>query len=165
MAPTQTALLTVCCVAAGALAVLASAVPAAAQQERLAGPESPAAPAQVVAEIEGVQREEGTVGCVLFGSGEGFPGEVEKAVQRTGFEASARESVCLFSDLEPGTYAVAALHDANGNGRVDTNFFGAPKEDYGVSNNATRAFAPPRWEEARFRVEEGQTVKLRIRLQ
>ena len=153
------AFLGLCVAVLWAFAVLASAVPAAAQEEQ------PAACAQVVAEIEGLKSKEGAVGCVLFGSGKGFPDEVEKAVQRTGFEAGAREPVCLFSDLEPGTYAVAALHDANGNGRVDTNFFGAPKEDYGVSNNATRAFAPPRWEEAHFRVKAGQAVQLRIRLQ
>jgi uncharacterized protein (DUF2141 family) len=36
-----------------------------------------------------------------------------------------------FSDIKPGKYAIAVIHDENCNGKLDTNMFGIPKEGYG----------------------------------
>ena len=38
-------------------------------------------------------------------------------------------------DIPPGTYAVKLHIDENENGKLDTNFIGIPKEQYGISNN------------------------------
>lgn len=38
-----------------------------------------------------------------------------------------------FGGLPPGRYGVAVFHDENGNGRVDTNPVGMPKEGFGFS--------------------------------
>jgi uncharacterized protein (DUF2141 family) len=35
-----------------------------------------------------------------------------------------------FSDIKPGNYAIAVIHDENRN-ELDTNMFGIPKEGYG----------------------------------
>lgn len=35
--------------------------------------------------------------------------------------------------LQPGTYAIAVIHDLNGNGALDRNFLGMPKEPLGFS--------------------------------
>jgi len=51
-----------------------------------------------------------------------------------------------------GEYAVAAFHDTNGNGELDRNFFGMPKEPYGFSNDARGVFGPASWQDARVRV-------------
>jgi uncharacterized protein (DUF2141 family) len=49
-------------------------------------------------------------------------------------------------------YAIAAYHDANGNEKLDENFFGIPKEGYGFSNNARGTFGPPSFEKAAFQL-------------
>ena len=51
--------------------------------------------------------------------------------------------------LAPGDYALAVIHDENGNGKLDT-FAGIPREGYGFSNNAPVRFGPPRFAAARF---------------
>lgn len=38
-------------------------------------------------------------------------------------------------EIPPGTYAVKIHIDENENGKLDTNFLGIPKEQYGISNN------------------------------
>ena len=38
-------------------------------------------------------------------------------------------------EIPPGTYAVKLHIDENENGKLDTNFLGIPKEQYGISNN------------------------------
>ena len=58
----------------------------------------------------------------------------------------------VFDNVEPGEYALTVLHDENGNGKLDTNLLGMPKEGYGVSNNAFRRFGPPRFREAKITV-------------
>ena len=64
-------------------------------------------------------------------------------------------------NLQSGkTYAIAAYHDANGNEKLDSNFFGVPKEGYGFSNNASGFFGPPSFEKAAFRlgIDKNQLV-------
>ena len=57
--------------------------------------------------------------------------------------------------LPPGRYAVAAFHDADGNGRLSTWPIGLPKEAYGFSRNARAPFGPPTFEAAAFDLPEG----------
>lgn len=48
-----------------------------------------------------------------------------------------KEGACCFllEGLAPGSYAVMVYHDENGNGKLDTNALGMPKEGVGTSNN------------------------------
>jgi uncharacterized protein (DUF2141 family) len=71
---------------------------------------------------------------------------------------------CSFSNIEPGTYAVAVAHDENNNGRIDKNFVGVPSEGYGVSNNKTYALSAPKWEESIFVLEPGESKTLKVKL-
>lgn len=54
------------------------------------------------------------------------------------------------SDLPSGEYAVTLFHDVNGNHMLDKNFFGIPTEPYGFSNNARSRFGPPKFDAAKF---------------
>lgn len=56
--------------------------------------------------------------------------------------------------LPSGTYAIALIHDANGNGEMDTNALGIPTEAYGFSNGARARFGPPPFERAAFKLAE-----------
>lgn len=49
-----------------------------------------------------------------------------------------------------GTYAVAMYHDVNGNGEMDKNLVGIPKEPYAFSNNVNAKWSEPSFEEAQF---------------
>jgi uncharacterized protein (DUF2141 family) len=48
-------------------------------------------------------------------------------------------------------YAVAIIHDENGNGRLDT-MLAIPREGFGFSRNPRLRMGPPRFSEAAFRV-------------
>lgn len=68
-----------------------------------------------------------------------------------------------FDGLPRGGYAVAVIHDENGNARLDT-FAGIPKEGFGFSRNPPIHFGPPKFSAARFTITgdaEKQQVKLR----
>jgi uncharacterized protein (DUF2141 family) len=61
------------------------------------------------------------------------------------------------NELKPGEFAIALYHDANGDGKMNKNIIGLPKEDYGFSNNASGKFGPPSWRKAKFTVSRGTT--------
>lgn len=73
-------------------------------------------------------------------------------------------SVTFHFDLPPGTYAAAAFHDANGNGKFDQNLLGWPLEGFAFSNNAhVRFFRPPSFAAASFKLPpEGATETLHL---
>jgi uncharacterized protein (DUF2141 family) len=54
----------------------------------------------------------------------------------------------VFTNLEPGAYAVIAFHDENDNGKLDKNLFGIPTEGYGFSNDAEGFLGPPSFKDA-----------------
>jgi uncharacterized protein (DUF2141 family) len=58
-------------------------------------------------------------------------GAARGAVKEQRVPAKATSVRCVFADLAAGTYAVAVLHYENGNGTMDTNFLGIPKEGVG----------------------------------
>lgn len=100
--------------------------------------------------VKGISPVSGNIGLLLFKSKEGFPGERDKSVMQAKIMVKSSSVEHLFSGLSPGRYAVSIVHDANNNGKLDTNFMGIPKEGYGVSNDATNMFGPPRFEDASF---------------
>ena len=53
-------------------------------------------------------------------------------------------------ELPAGQYVVGIFHDVNLNNKMDNNFLGLPKEQYGFSNNARALFGPPSFEDAAF---------------
>jgi uncharacterized protein (DUF2141 family) len=95
--------------------------------------------------------ETGDVMCALFHSADGFPDEPAKA-RGAIVAASGTEATCTFDDVSPGTYAVAAFLDTNGNRASDRNFVGMPTEPWGVSNNARPFMRAPSFEDAAFEV-------------
>jgi uncharacterized protein (DUF2141 family) len=63
-----------------------------------------------------------------------------------------------FGDLPTGGYAVALIHDENGNGKLDT-FMGIPKEGFGFSRNPVIRFGAPSFSSAEFAVNSGETTQ------
>lgn len=64
--------------------------------------------------------------------------------------------------LPYGDYAIAVVHDENGNKKLDT-FAGIPREGFGFSRNPPIGFGAPRFAAARFRIgsdAEAQQVRL-----
>jgi uncharacterized protein (DUF2141 family) len=103
----------------------------------------------------------GLVFCALFSNGTGFPTEAEtRAIAHQRLRPEGRRVTCTFSGHPPGTYAISAFHDENGNGKLDTGLFGIPSEGWGTSRNAAGSMGPPSWADARFRYAGG-SVRLR----
>jgi len=78
--------------------------------------------------------------------------------------AQAGETTVAVKDVPPGTWAVLAYQDENGNNELDRNLIGIPKEAYGFSRDARGKFGPPSFEDAAIEVgETPATASVRLR--
>ena len=108
--------------------------------------------------VAGLHSNDGEVDCALFNSADGFPDDSSKAIKTVKGKIENQQATCTFVDVAPGDYAVSEFHDENGNGKLERNFIGMPKEGVGASNDAAGHMGPPKFEDARFRYSGGLTV-------
>ena len=108
--------------------------------------------------VAGLHSNDGNVYCSLFSSADGFPGDSAKAAKKTTSKIENGQASCIFSSVAPGDYAVSVFQDENGNGKLDRNFIGMPKEGVGASNDAAGKFGPPKFDDARFSYKGGSSV-------
>jgi uncharacterized protein (DUF2141 family) len=118
--------------------------------------------APVRVDVSEFRNTQGTLNCRLFTQPADFPDGAGAASQRVAI--TGRQAHCVFGKLTPGTYAMAVVHDENGNGRLDKNLLGVPSEGYGVSNNRTYALSGPNWQESTFTVTGAEPVVLQVKL-
>lgn len=71
------------------------------------------------------------------------------------------KAVAVFENVPTGDYAIMALHDMNGNGKMDFQSNGMPKEAYGMSNNPM-SYGPPTWADAKITLNEDQEITIRL---
>jgi len=118
--------------------------------------------ARLVVDVEGLKSKRGSVALALFSDADSFDRREDAA--RAEFVRLERKKLrWVVKDLPPGSYALVAYHDKNGNGELDRRAFGIPAEPYGFSNDARGRFGPPAFEAARFEIGPGKN-RLKIRL-
>lgn len=113
--------------------------------------------------VSGLRNDSGQIVCELYASPETFLKGANRAVARTSAPIAGRSAACEFADIPPGQYAISVFHDENGNGKLDTNFLGIPREGVGTSNNPKGHFGPPRFAEASFQYSGGR-LEMTIRV-
>lgn len=85
----------------------------------------------VTVEIDNIKINGGTVYVAIYNSSDSMRRErpFRQAMADDRFERAVLE----FS-MPPGDYVVSAYQDVNGNGKLDSNFLGIPREPVGLSN-------------------------------
>lgn len=113
--------------------------------------DAPAA-GSIVGTITNLRSARGTCIVSLYNRKEGFPGKTSVATHKV--KLTAKECTFVFEKLPKGDYAIAAYHDENNNGRLDTNFIGIPTEGFAFSNNPRTTMGPPSFAEAKVIVHQ-----------
>ena len=125
------------------------------------GEAEPPPRAEIRVEVGGLRSEEGILRCALFRTALGFPMDPQRAVAHLEEEPSTEGVVCLFPEVEAGTYAVSVHHDEDGDGRMKVIPPGIPVEGRGASNNPDIRRAPPRFDDAALEVD-GEDLTLSV---
>jgi uncharacterized protein (DUF2141 family) len=116
--------------------------------------------------VTGLRNTNGMVQACLTSAPRHFPNcDRDPGAHRLTIHA-ASDLVLEFADVPPGTYAVALLHDENGNGRVDRTLM-IPREGFGFSRDAPVRMGPPHFAQASFALGSTplrQTIRMRYLL-
>ncbi len=106
--------------------------------------------------IQNIENNTGVIACAIFESQEGFPDKFLKFASKIMItQISGRNASFEFSNIRPGTYAIAVIHDEDYDGELDTNWLGIPKEGHGFSSSATVTLSAPSFSEAEFSYDGG----------
>lgn len=112
--------------------------------------------------VVGFQSATGDVKIALSNSETNYT-DPSQAFRGTSAAIEGDTATAIFANIPYGEYAVRVYHDANDNGKLDTNVLGIPKESYGFSNNARGTVGPATWEHAKF-VLRGRRLTVEIRV-
>ncbi|WP_156460783.1 DUF2141 domain-containing protein [Sphingomonas sp. Leaf339] len=118
--------------------------------------------ARLDVDVAQMRSAKGLLRVCLTADPDNFPACVDDAHAITRSVPAGNRTVS-FAGLPRGGYAVAVIHDENGNHRLDT-FAGIPREGFGFSRNPKIGFGPPRFAAARFQIDsdaEEQQVRMR----
>jgi uncharacterized protein (DUF2141 family) len=121
--------------------------------------------ATLTVRVTGARNTKGKIGVTLFQNAQGFPDDTSKAIRQESVEIDPKtmSAQVTFKDLPQGTFAISVLHDENGNGKMDKNFVGMPKEGYGASNNPSKKRRAPTFDEAKFSLNTPeQTIEITL---
>jgi uncharacterized protein (DUF2141 family) len=122
-----------------------------------------ASAARIIVTVDGLHSAQGYVFVGLYASPATFLNGNQCDAQRK-VRASTGPITVVFDNLAPGTYAVGAYHDENGNDHLDTDFLGLPVEGYALSNGVRAVMSKPTFQQAAFSVgAEDKPVALHIR--
>jgi uncharacterized protein (DUF2141 family) len=86
---------------------------------------------RLTVEITGVTVNEGEVYVFVFSN----ENDYKKDISFMSFILESKDSTLIYElELPEGEYLVKAWQDINKNGKLDTGFFGIPKEPVGITN-------------------------------
>ena len=120
--------------------------------------------AALTIELAGLAEAEGSIYISVYDNPDDWLGEERVANMQVAIdEALVDELVVATMSLPAGDYAISIYYDANGNGDLDTNFIGIPKEPVALSNNAKASFGPPKYKDAVFSLSaDGLTQRIEM---
>lgn len=116
--------------------------------------------ATITVTIENVRSDNGTILAGLHTTDTFMKAE---ALVNTGTPAKIGEVTLTFKNVQPGTFAIMVIHDANDNKQIDMDpSTGIPQESYGTSGKIN-PYGPPAFTDAKFEVtDKDQTLTIRF---
>ncbi len=104
---------------------------------------------QLSVKVKGIPETKGNVSVAVYNTEDSFL-KFEGVFKSDSILAQVGETTLHFKGLPNGEYALAVFYDANGNGKLDTNWLGIPKEKVGFSKAKMRTFGPPTYKDCSF---------------
>lgn len=101
-------------------------------------------------------------GKVMVGVYVGAENFMKNTIFSKSSEIIANTATVIFENVPDGEYAISLYHDENDNKKLDTGWFGIPKEGYGCSNDAKGNMGPPKYEDAKFQLTDNKSMNIKL---
>jgi uncharacterized protein (DUF2141 family) len=113
--------------------------------------------------LVGLRNTKGYLRLSLYNSSETFL-KAAGRVARLKVQVQSNPMTVHFPDLMPGSYAVTVHHDEDGDGKLNRNLLGIPREGYGFSNDAHATLGPPSFASAAVQLSsEDKVITITVR--
>ena len=112
--------------------------------------------------VDNVKSTKGKVSVAVYDKAEGFL-EFDTVFKAASQPSEKGSTKVVIKNVPQGTYAIAAFHDENDNGKLDTNMLGIPKEPLGFSKGKMKTFGPPSFKECAFEVSADFAITVPIK--
>ncbi len=118
----------------------------------------------VTIEFEGLRSSDGQILMGIYTSNETF--KKEKPLKNIEIrKRNIKKGKMRFTlDLPEGEFGFSVCDDENGNGEMDYNFVGMPKEGFGFSDFYLSGLSRPMYDDFSFEVRKGMTTPITIKL-
>ncbi|MBI2840622.1 MAG: DUF2141 domain-containing protein [Acidobacteria bacterium] len=103
--------------------------------------------------IINVRSDSGYVRIALFNSPETH---LKSSFRSERIPATGQHCVVVLDQLPYGEFTFIVHHDENGNGKMDKNFLGMPKEGYAFSRGARVSFGAPSYRDCTLKLEASE---------
>jgi len=110
---------------------------------------APVHAADLTIRIDNVGSSEGQLMVAVYDGAATF---LRQPLRSAAAAASAGSTTVVVRDLAPGDYGIAVYHDANGNGKMDTNMMGIPVEPIAFGRDAQGTMGPPSFDAVKLAV-------------
>lgn len=109
--------------------------------------------------VTNFENNQGKVMVAIYQGSENF---LKKRIFSKSAIIRSNSAVVVFENIPDGEYAISLFHDENDNNKLDTGWFGIPKEGYGASNDAKGKMGPPKYEDAKFQLTDHKNMTIKI---
>jgi len=112
--------------------------------------------------VNNIRHQKGDICFRIYAGEKGFPMSDKSEVQSGCTKITGTSVTKKFPGLKHGTYAVAIVDDQNGDRKLNTDFFGIPKEGFGLSKNPTVSVqtGTPKFRDASFVVNKNTSINI-----
>ena len=111
--------------------------------------------------ITNIQDVRGRLQVGIYDNKNDFPKE-GKEFKRCFIKVDGNEVKFTVQDMPPGEYAIAIYHDANSDGKCNSNFLGVPTECYGFSNNVKPFLSAPSFNATKFSLTTDRLLTIKL---
>jgi uncharacterized protein (DUF2141 family) len=116
---------------------------------------------ELLVKAKGFKNSEGQALFAVVDSPAAYDDIAGKAMAKSRQKIVSGKSQSTFK-LPYGWYAVSVVQDQNKNNKLDTNFFGIPKEPYGFSNNPS-GLGKPTYDSVKFELKSAhQEIEIKV---
>lgn len=116
---------------------------------------------QLTIKIENIEVLKGDIRIGVFNTSESF---LKQGFTFRKYKIAVKNTTetIIINDLPKGEYAFLLYHDKNGDGEMNRNLLGIPKEAFGFSNNVKPKFSKPTFEECKFALKKNLVLRIRL---
>ena len=114
--------------------------------------------------IEGIRSEEGFIQIGTFRDNESFEesnAERELVFSKKGLKGGMLK---VTLELKPGRCGISVLDDENGDGKMEYNFIGIPREGFGFSDYYHTGFSRPVLDDFDLDIPASGMIKVRVKM-